>query len=331
MVRNAVELTLEYSRPLRSLKLWLAFRTHGAAAFRELDRAARWRWHVGSPTCCAPTPSSSCCASRPCRPFASATRRRASSDLDAHNTALAAAAQRTGGSTSPPRSSTGASACGPASSTSAPAPRTSTSRSRRCASSAAERAQAGVSRNGIRLMPLKKFDCRRSGSPVSSKLGDPPDHLLEHDLDLEPGEVGAGAEVRAAGAEGHLRVRVAADVERVRVVEDLLVEVARDVPGGELVVLRLICLPPNSTSVVAVRRKWCTGVAQRRISSAASGISSGSRAAAAAARGSRSAPGRPGRSSGGWSRCRRPRAAGSRRRTRAGSAGSRRSRPRPAS
>lgn len=33
-VPNAVERTLEYSRPLRSLKLWLAFRTHGAAAFR---------------------------------------------------------------------------------------------------------------------------------------------------------------------------------------------------------------------------------------------------------------------------------------------------------
>lgn len=33
-VRNAVERTLEYSRPFRSLKLWLAFRVHGAAAFR---------------------------------------------------------------------------------------------------------------------------------------------------------------------------------------------------------------------------------------------------------------------------------------------------------
>ncbi len=33
-IRNAVERTLEYSRPLRSLKLWLAFRSHGAAAFR---------------------------------------------------------------------------------------------------------------------------------------------------------------------------------------------------------------------------------------------------------------------------------------------------------
>jgi aromatic-L-amino-acid decarboxylase len=31
---NPVDRTLEYSRPLRSLKLWLAFRTHGAGAFR---------------------------------------------------------------------------------------------------------------------------------------------------------------------------------------------------------------------------------------------------------------------------------------------------------
>ncbi len=36
---NAVDFTLEYSRPLRALKLWLAFRVHGAAAFREaIDR-----------------------------------------------------------------------------------------------------------------------------------------------------------------------------------------------------------------------------------------------------------------------------------------------------
>jgi aromatic-L-amino-acid decarboxylase len=32
---NPVDLTLEYSRPFRPLKLWLAFRVHGAAAFRE--------------------------------------------------------------------------------------------------------------------------------------------------------------------------------------------------------------------------------------------------------------------------------------------------------
>lgn len=32
---NAVDETLEYSRPLRALKLWLAFKTHGASEFRE--------------------------------------------------------------------------------------------------------------------------------------------------------------------------------------------------------------------------------------------------------------------------------------------------------
>lgn len=32
---NPVDATLEYSRPLWALKLWLAFRTHGAEAFRE--------------------------------------------------------------------------------------------------------------------------------------------------------------------------------------------------------------------------------------------------------------------------------------------------------
>jgi aromatic-L-amino-acid decarboxylase len=31
---HAVDVTLEYSRPFRALKLWLAFRVHGAAAFR---------------------------------------------------------------------------------------------------------------------------------------------------------------------------------------------------------------------------------------------------------------------------------------------------------
>ena len=56
---NAVDRTLEYSRPFRALKLWLAFRVHGAAAFREaIDRnlaLAR-----ASPTPSGSTTSSSC-------------------------------------------------------------------------------------------------------------------------------------------------------------------------------------------------------------------------------------------------------------------------------
>jgi aromatic-L-amino-acid/L-tryptophan decarboxylase len=34
-VANPVDRTLEYSRPLRSLRLWMAFRVHGAAQYRE--------------------------------------------------------------------------------------------------------------------------------------------------------------------------------------------------------------------------------------------------------------------------------------------------------
>jgi len=39
MKHNPVDLTLEYSRPLRSLKLWLGFKTHGADAFRQAIEA----------------------------------------------------------------------------------------------------------------------------------------------------------------------------------------------------------------------------------------------------------------------------------------------------
>jgi len=35
---HAVDITLEYSRPLRALKIWLAFRAHGAAQFRAAIR-----------------------------------------------------------------------------------------------------------------------------------------------------------------------------------------------------------------------------------------------------------------------------------------------------
>jgi aromatic-L-amino-acid/L-tryptophan decarboxylase len=39
---HAVDVTLEYSRPFRALKLWLAFRVHGAEAFRRaIDRNLR--------------------------------------------------------------------------------------------------------------------------------------------------------------------------------------------------------------------------------------------------------------------------------------------------
>ena len=123
-----------------------------------------------------------------------------------------------------------------------------------------------VSRSGIRLMPLKKFDCRRSGVPASSKLATRLTISVEHDLDLEPREVRAGAEVGAAGPERHLRVRVAADVERVRGSSKTSSSKLPEMYQVASLSFSRIVLPPSSTSQVAVRRKWCTGVAQRRIS-----------------------------------------------------------------
>ena len=61
---NAVDRTLEYSRPFRSLKLWLAFRIHGARGVPRLDRAQ----HAPRPPArrgrSTPTPPSSSCTGR---------------------------------------------------------------------------------------------------------------------------------------------------------------------------------------------------------------------------------------------------------------------------
>ncbi len=93
-VANAVERTLEYSRPLRSLKLWLAFRAHGAAAFRDwiegtIALAGQFAEAIRAAPefelVCEPTLSTVCFRHRP-----------GTGDPDLHNAALAAAAQRDG-------------------------------------------------------------------------------------------------------------------------------------------------------------------------------------------------------------------------------------------
>ncbi len=95
VVRNAVELTLEYSRPLRSLKLWLAFRAYGAAAFRDWievtlerarDLAERVRADPEFELLCEPTLSTVCF-----RHLGAGV-----ADLDRHNGELASAAQQDG-------------------------------------------------------------------------------------------------------------------------------------------------------------------------------------------------------------------------------------------
>jgi aromatic-L-amino-acid decarboxylase len=93
---HAADITLEYSRPLRALKLWLAFRAHGAAQFREaiarnlaeaqlLHRAASD--HPDFETFAAPPHLSIA----PLRHVPDGV-----ADLDAHNQALAEAIQADG-------------------------------------------------------------------------------------------------------------------------------------------------------------------------------------------------------------------------------------------
>jgi aromatic-L-amino-acid decarboxylase len=93
---NAVDMTLEYSRPLRALKLWLAFRVHGADEFRaalerNLDQAR---------LCHDSASRSDDFEVMPLRPALSVVpvRHRLPDcpDVDAHNATLSAALQKDG-------------------------------------------------------------------------------------------------------------------------------------------------------------------------------------------------------------------------------------------
>src|SRR5207245_1793061 len=59
------------------------------------------------------------------------------------------------------------------------------------------------------------------------------EHFIEEDSDLEAGQDGAEAEVWSAAAEGDVLVALAAYVEGVRMGEDHLVAVGRDVPQAD--------------------------------------------------------------------------------------------------
>jgi aromatic-L-amino-acid decarboxylase len=94
-VDNAVERTLEYSRPFRSLRLWVALRTHGAAAFRvwiehTLALARLLAEQVRADPCfelvCEPTLSTVCMRHLP----------DGVADLDSHNDRLARETQTDG-------------------------------------------------------------------------------------------------------------------------------------------------------------------------------------------------------------------------------------------
>ena len=92
--------------------------------------------------------------------------------------------------------------------------------------------------HGMCLMPWMKLRLQSiAGSPVTSMSGSRPQQLLEHHPDLAAGEVGAEAEVRAAGAEADVLVRRARDVEAERVGERALVAVGRVVADHDLLAL----------------------------------------------------------------------------------------------
>src|SRR5215472_6942320 len=59
--------------------------------------------------------------------------------------------------------------------------------------------------------------------------------LLQQDAQLQPGQMAAEAVVWAALAKAQMVIRLASDVEGVRMVEDRLVAVARCVPHNHLV------------------------------------------------------------------------------------------------
>jgi aromatic-L-amino-acid decarboxylase len=93
---NPVDNTLEYSRPVRSLKLWLAFRTYGAAAYREwIERTLQHARHLARALEAHPefevlhevALSTVCFRHVPAAGV---------EDLDAHNLALAEAVQADG-------------------------------------------------------------------------------------------------------------------------------------------------------------------------------------------------------------------------------------------
>ena len=78
----------------------------------------------------------------------------------------------------------------------------------------------------VRLQPLHRT--------VEPELGQLLDERFEQADRLQPGEVGAEAEVRATGPERDVRIGLARDVQLVRAVKDAFIPVGRGVPEQDL-------------------------------------------------------------------------------------------------
>ena len=87
------------------------------------------------------------------------------------------------------------------------------------------------------LTPLIQPWRSRRGSPSLADVRRVVGEGAEDQVDLQAGQVGADAVVRAVAAEGQVRVGVAGDVEAERVVEDVLVEVGARVEEADALAL----------------------------------------------------------------------------------------------
>ena len=96
-------------------------------------------------------------------------------------------------------------------------------------------------------MPLMKLDRSRSGSDTALRSGRWSAIALNIKSIGHPREVGADAVVSSSAAEAKVRVGVSQDVERVRVVEHILVEVRGPVEQHQPLPL-LDRTPANSVS-----------------------------------------------------------------------------------
>ena len=86
-------------------------------------------------------------------------------------------------------------------------------------------------------MPLSQPERSRSRVARRADVGHRVGDRVEDQADLELGQAGAEAVVRAEAAEAEVRVGVAEDVEPLGVVEDVLVEVGRAVEQADPVAL----------------------------------------------------------------------------------------------
>ena len=93
---HAVDITLEYSRPFRALKLWLAFRAHGARAVPRGDRAEPARGGPALPHRVRGRRLRDHERTAAALDRADPARAAGVADLDAHNDALAKAIQQDG-------------------------------------------------------------------------------------------------------------------------------------------------------------------------------------------------------------------------------------------